>query len=180
MKHQLKILSIAAFSAGAIALAFTAPASADHRSGYSGGGWHGGGGYRHGPRHKRRMGQWFMKRYDENKDGKVTQAEIDGNRKARHAKYDADGDGKLSLEEFKGLWLEAYRRKMVRSFQRLDEDGDASVTLEEYVEPLAKLVERRDRDGDGALSRADRKRWHHRKHYKDGRESGDRSQSSDQ
>ena len=85
-----------------------------------------------------------MHRYDANKDGKVTQEEIDTNRVARHGKYDANGDGKLSLEEFQGLWLEAYRRKMVREFQKFDVDGDAAVTLEEYTMPMSKAAERRD------------------------------------
>ena len=192
MTYRLKTLTIVALGAGLIAVTYSlAPANADHRGSYHGGGYHGGGdsyhGYRRGPRHKRRMGRWFMKRYDENKDGKVTQQEVDSNRTARHGKYDANGDGKLSLEEFKGLWLEAFHRRMVRSFQRLDEDGDATITLNEYVEPMSKIVERRDRNGDGALSRDDRKRKHHRKHrrnrdYGDDRMDDSRGddQSSDQ
>ena len=100
------------------------------------------------------------------------------NRTARHGKYDANGDGKLSLEEFKGLWLEAYHRKMVRSFQRLDIDGDATVTLDEYVDPLSKIVERRDRNGDGALSREDRRWRHHRKHRPGGSYGGHESDDS--
>ena len=76
---------------------------------------------------------------------------------------------------------------MVRSFQRLDEDGDATVTLDEYVAPMSKIVERRDRNGDGALSREDRKRKHHRKHRRNRGHDDDRmndsrggDQSSDQ
>ena len=90
------------------------------------------------------MSRGFMRRYDANKDGNVTQEEIDTNRVARHGKYDANGDGKLSLEEFQGLWMEAYRLKMVREFQEFDVDGDATVTLEEYTEPMSNFVERRD------------------------------------
>lgn len=91
------------------------------------------------------MSRAFMRRYDANKDGEVTQEEIDANRVARHGKYDADGDGKLSLEEFQGLWMEAYRRQMVREFQRFDVDGDAAVTLDEYTEPMSDFAERHDR-----------------------------------
>ncbi|NNF79459.1 MAG: hypothetical protein HKN05_15640 [Rhizobiales bacterium] len=164
MTVNIRLLTLATVSAGALAMAaFTVPANAEHR-----GGWHGGGGYHQGGmKHHRRMGHWFMNRYDANEDGKVTQEEIDKNRSDRHGKYDSNGDGKLSLEEFQGLWLEAFRRRMVRAFQRFDVDGDANVTLDEYTKPLSKIVERRDRNGDGALSRADRRHGkHHRKHHR--------------
>jgi hypothetical protein len=90
------------------------------------------------------MSRAFERRYDANRDGEVTQVEIDTNRLARHGKYDVNGDGKLSLEEFQGLWMEAYRLRMVREFQEFDVDGDAVVTLEEYTEPMADFVERRE------------------------------------
>jgi Ca2+-binding EF-hand superfamily protein len=41
---------------------------------------------------------------------------------------------------------------MVRSFQRLDTDGDAMVTLDEFQEPFAGLVARLDADGDGLIN----------------------------
>jgi Ca2+-binding EF-hand superfamily protein len=120
-------------------------------------------GRRHG-RHK--MMKHFAKRYDTNKDGKISQEEIDTNRTERLGKNDANGDGKLSLQEFEGLWMETYHKMMVRSFQGFDSNGDAQVTLDEYKEPLANIVERRDRNGDGVLSKEDRPRRgkrHHRK-----------------
>ncbi len=175
MTKTFRLLTLATVGAGALALAtFTVPANADHR----GGGW--GGGYHHGGyKHHRGMGRWFMKRYDANKDGKVTQEEVDTNRTERHGKYDANGDGKLSLKEFEGLWLEAFRKRMVRAFQQFDEDGDAVVTLDEYKMPLANVVERRDRDGDGAISREDRRHGkHHRKHRR-GSYSGDDERRND-
>lgn len=165
MTFDIRLLALVTVGAGALAMAtFTMPANADHR----GGGWGGGGGYHQGGgKHHRRMGQWFMKRYDANQDGKVTQEEVDKNRTDRHKKYDRNADGKLSLEEFQGLWLEAFRKRMVRAFQRFDVDGDASLTLDEYTEPLAKIVERRDRNGDGALSRADRRHGKYRRYRDD-------------
>ena len=175
MTMTIRLLTLATVSGGVLAMAtFTVPANADHRSGYHGGGYHHG-----GMKHHRRMGRWFMNRYDANEDGKVTQEEIDKNRNDRHAKYDSNGDGKLSLEEFQGLWLEAFRRRMVRAFQRFDVDGDAAVTLDEYTKPLSKIVERRDRNGDGALSRADRGhgKYHRKKHRRDDDEDGGENKS---
>jgi len=144
MKSSVKRLAMLALGASAVFLV-TAGGSAladDRGSWRQGGGHHGG--WHHGGGRRGKMSRGFMHRYDANKDGKVTQEEIDTNRVARHGKYDANGDGKLSLEEFQGLWMEAYRRKMVREFQEFDVDGDAAVTLEEYTEPMSKVVERRD------------------------------------
>jgi hypothetical protein len=104
----------------------------------------------------------FMEQYDTNKDGSLTQAEIDQVRKDRLAKFDADKDGKLDLKEYEALWLDAHRRQMVRDFQRLDTDGDAVVTGDEYGKPLDKLVQFRDRNHDGKLNKDDVGRRFHR------------------
>ena len=92
---------------------------------------------------------------DADRDGKLTQAEIDTARNDRHAVHDADGDGNLSLEEFAGLWHETTRPLTVRAFQMLDTDGNAVITRAEYDRPLAGIVERFDRDRDGGLSMKD-------------------------
>ena len=46
---------------------------------------------------------------DADGDGRLTQAEVDALRNARHRTHDANGDGSLSLEEFAGLWHETTR-----------------------------------------------------------------------
>jgi EF hand len=113
----------------------------------------------------------MMLRYDANKDGKVSQAEIDQNRVQRLGEFDADKSAALSLEEFSQLWLKAHHRRMVREFQEFDVDGNAQVTLEEYQEPMAAMVERMDFNGDGVIAKDDHvnprhqmkgKRYHHR------------------
>lgn len=97
----------------------------------------------------------FFERYDLNKDGSVTQEEIDQNRAQWLQEFDANGDGQLSLVEFQALWLRARFEHMVREFQRFDRNGDGQVTLEEYRRPLSDIVERLDRTGDGAVTRDD-------------------------
>ena len=101
------------------------------------------------------MGQQFMERYDADKDGKVTQAEIDKNRQQWLAEADADKNGTLSLEEFKVLWLKGRNEMMVREFQFFDRDGNGQVTIEEYQGPMAGVVARRDRNDDGSLGADD-------------------------
>ncbi|MBC8035816.1 MAG: hypothetical protein H7X89_01165, partial [Rhizobiales bacterium] len=112
-------------------------------------GWHHGGGH-HG------MMQ-MTERYDANKDGKISQEEIDQNRTERHTEFDGDKNSTLSLEEFKGLWLKANQDRMVREFQEFDRDGNAQMTLDEYKAPLAQIVANRDRNNDGVLSKEDRR-----------------------
>ena len=104
----------------------------------------------------------MMEQFDLNKDGNLTQAEIDQARKDKLAKFDANKDGKLSLKEFEALWLETTREQMVRSFQRLDADGDATVTLDEYSKPYQRMVQMRDRNEDGQINQDDM----HRRGYR--------------
>ncbi len=174
MQKRTKIL-LASATAGILGLATIGGAVAGHKQHKRGWGMHGGG---HGMQHRVKK---FVKRYDANKDGEITQQEIDTNRTDWHKKFDTDGNGTLSLTEFGDLWLEAKRRRMVRAFQHFDEDGSGTVTLDEYTEPLSRIVERMDRNGDGVLSRKDRRR-HSRKQRmhgdRDGR--GDGQQRMDQ
>ena len=168
MRKRTKIALAAAVLATAGVAGLSSLAIADYR-GSHGGGHHGWG--HHGSAHhsgrRGHHGGWFMRhmmaRFDTNSDGKLTQEEVDEARKSLLAKHDADKDGKLSLAEYEKLWLEVKQRKMVRSFQRTDKDGDASVTVDEFLKPYAKIVERMDRNDDSALDKEDRREhgWHH-------------------
>ena len=158
-------LSLAGGTAALIALGLVAGAAQADRGGHHGGRMHG-----MGPG----IGGYLLERYDTNKDGKISQEEIDKNRTEWQARFDADKDGALSLKEFEALWLEARRLEMVREFQDFDKDGDAKLTLDEYKTPLARLVENRDRNGDGFLSKDDRRMGH--KRWRQGGEDGDGSQ----
>ncbi|MGD9866641.1 MAG: EF-hand domain-containing protein [Hyphomicrobiales bacterium] len=160
-----------AIAAGAVVLAgaagFATFAAADygHR-----GGWHKGGhhGHQMGGYGKGRHMAMLLERFDADKDGKLTQDELNQSRQDLLAKHDADKDGKLSLKEFETLWMEVMHRRMVRGFQRIDVDGDAAITTEEFLKPYSELVSRMDRNDDGVLDVNDRKRsWHH-KHDRDG------------
>lgn len=101
-------------------------------------------GMRHGPG---MMGRQMVERYDANKDGSVTQQEIEQNRAQWLAEFDADKNGTLSLDEFKLLWLKARNEMMVREFQFFDRDGNAQLTLEEYQAPAADLANGQGRPG---------------------------------
>lgn len=100
-------------------------------------------------------------RYDANKDGKISQEEIDTNRASWLAEFDGDKSGTLALAEFQNLWLKAHNQQVIRDFQRLDRDANGQITAEEYKLPLANLVAELDSNKDNAIS-ADElaPRWH--------------------
>jgi len=119
-------------------------ASADRGEGH--GGWH------RGPM---MMMMHMTERYDADKDGKISQTEIDANRTAWHGEFDSDKNANLSLTEFQSLWLKARHEEMVREFQHFDRDGDGQVTLDEYKAPMAGMIAHMDRDGDGMMGPGD-------------------------
>jgi Ca2+-binding EF-hand superfamily protein len=125
----------------------------------------------HGPMRMVEM----TERYDANKDGKISQDEIDANRASWIAEFDADKSGALTLTEFQNLWLKARNQQMVREFQSFDRDGNGQVTLDEYKRPLASFVAEMDRDNDKAVSGdelAPPHHWGKRGHGKMGPDEG--------
>jgi len=151
MQKKTKIV----LAAGAVALAL-AGGVAGYAQAHMPWGTAGGPGGPDGMPGMRMMATAMMDRYDANKDGKISQDEIDQNRTAWLAEFDINKDGTLSLEEFQALWLKARHEMMVREFQMFDKDGNGQVTLEEYKAPLSHLVANLDRNKDGTLSPDDR------------------------
>ncbi len=127
----------------------------------------------------------MMERLDPDGDGKVAVEDIRADRLAELARFDANGDGQLSLAEFEALFAERMRRRMVDSFQRLDDDGDGAVTEAEATAPAERIARRLDENGDGVIEKAEIKQammhrrggkhGHHKRHGREDRhERGDR------
>ncbi len=161
MKQGIKLLIAAGLAAGLAGTAFVDASRA-------------GGG----------RGPSLIERFDTDRDGKLTQAEIDQARDDRLARFDTDGDGRLSLKEFQALWLDHMRERMVDSFQNLDNDGNGAITGPEYRDPFASIVAYKDKNGDGALERGEPRRrsgparQHGRaRHHDDSRRHGGRHRS---
>lgn len=135
-------------------------------------------GQKGGAAHAERM----FEKFDTDKDGKVTRAEIDTARTESIAKYDTSGDGVLQLEEYQGLWLERMRSRMVDSFQRLDDDGDGKVTDTEMQVPMTRISRFLDRDADGVITRDEMRsprRGEHRGARHDKDDDSDRDRDRD-
>jgi Ca2+-binding EF-hand superfamily protein len=98
-------------------------------------------------------GLTLLETFETDRDGRLTQAEVDAVRTARFAESDTNVDGRLSLEEYQVLWVEVMRPRMVRQFQGHDRDGDGAVAQEEFLERYRLLVYRLDADNDGVLTR---------------------------
>lgn len=154
---QRKTMFLIGGAAALLALGGLAAVASAHMNGK---GWGG-----HG---RGMMGQEMMERYDADKDGKLTQAEIDQNRTAWHGEFDADKNATLSLDEFRALWLKSKGEMIVREFQFFDGDGNGQLTLDEYRQPLSGMVAMRDRNGDGLLSMEDHGRRGHGRHAGEG------------
>ena len=119
-------------------------------------------GWRHGFRgHGPMEFSQLAERYDANKDGKISQEEIDTNRANWLAEFDGNKSGTLALAEFQNLWLKAHNQQVIRDFQRLDRDANGQITAEEYKLPLANLVAELDSNKDNAISADELSpRWH--------------------
>src|SRR5690606_36324073 len=146
----LKIVALAAVTAGLLTAA-AMPALADRgHGGWGGAGWH----HRMGPHKGMHGAVRFMEWFDTDRDGKVTQAEIDAVIAEQFTKADADGSGGVSLDEFKVAFAEIFSQDRVRAFQRLDRDGDGKVTEAEYNRPVERMITRMERRGSFASGEA--------------------------
>ena len=179
----MKTLVTGAVTALILGLALPTIGAADGAHGKRGhgayghhGGGHGGMRHRRGKGHMKIRLMEAMERFDLDKDGSITQDEVNKFRADRLNKFDTDDDGALTLQEYEALWMDAMKRRMVRQFQGHDADGDGKVTTEEFGERTKYMVLRRDRNGDGVLNQDDLRRMG--RHGKRGRH-GPREEKSE-
>jgi Ca2+-binding EF-hand superfamily protein len=90
----------------------------------------------------------LFERFDSNGDQVITQTEVAAVRSSQLRDFDRDGNGTLSLQEYEQLWLVRMRERMVSSFQRLDNDGDAIVTANEFNKRSDRMLARLDKNDD--------------------------------
>jgi len=98
---------------------------------------------------------------DADKDGKVTQAELDAHKAQEFAKADADGDGMLSAAEMLARAKVQENNRMAnrvnKMIARIDADKDGMVSAAEMqAMPRGKgMLRRMDADNDGTITAAE-------------------------
>ena len=97
----------------------------------------------------------MQKIFDTNNDGNISKSEMRSKAKNTMHNFDENKDNALSLEEYKKLWIKKMNRRMVRHFQRLDQDGNAMVTLEEINNGMDRIMWKMDKNNDNVISKDD-------------------------
>lgn len=103
---------------------------------------------------------------DADKDGKVTEAELDALRAAEAKAMDSNGDGKLTVEELTAAHLARMTARATematRRVEAQDTDGDMALSAAELASrPMpAMLFGRADADNDGAVTEAELEAMH--------------------
>lgn len=115
---------------------------------------------------------------DADKDGQITQAEMDAFQAARATEVDTDKDGFISAEEMTAQMVARMQErieKMARhAIVEQDEDGDGKVSLAEMDagRGFDKLMTRADANGDGALSQEEVAKMHAQMQERHGGKAG--------
>ena len=104
------------------------------------------------PPHVEDIGASFTERFDINKDGTVTRAELDQALRDDVATADADRDGALSPAEFAAFEAARAARKNDDRFKRADWNGDGRVTADELADRPRDTFRMLDRNDDGTVS----------------------------
>lgn len=93
-----------------------------------------------------------MRRFDANKDGTVTRAELDGALKADFAALDKNHDGKLDGDEVRAENDRRYAESGTQYSPLLDWNQDGVIGFGEFANAPRSLFEQLDEDHDGVLS----------------------------
>ena len=93
----------------------------------------------------------FCAENDQNQDGKVTRAELDGTVGKRFA-LASHGAASMTFDQFIGEQDQRFRDSYARTFNRLDKDGDGKLTLAEFASSELRLYARLDKNNDGAIT----------------------------
>ena len=100
-------------------------------------------------------GRWMFQEMDANRDGKVTQAEIDAFEAARAAEIDTNHDGKITADELQAFHEKEKAKREAAMLARMDTNGDGTVSVQEYEAAQTWRLARMDSNGDGTIDEQD-------------------------
>ncbi|MDM7945497.1 MAG: EF-hand domain-containing protein [Oceanibaculum nanhaiense] len=96
--------------------------------------------------------QHMLERFDANKDGQITRAEVKAAHEARFASFDADKDGALSQDEFRSMMAARLDEMAKRGFERMDRNKDGKIEPGEQRHSPASMFGRMDANWDGVVT----------------------------
>lgn len=96
--------------------------------------------------------QHMLERFDANKDGQITRAEVEAAHAARLARFDADKDGALSPDEFRSMMAARLDEMAARGFARMDRNKDGKIGPDEQRHSPAPMFGRLDANWDGVVT----------------------------
>ena len=99
-------------------------------------------------------------RYDANKDGTLTRAEMEAGLKADFAALDADHSGALTADEARTENDRRYKEDGTQYSPLLDWNQDGVIDFNEFANTARSLFDQLDRDHDGELSPSELKTPH--------------------
>ncbi|MGE3064737.1 MAG: EF-hand domain-containing protein [Hyphomicrobiaceae bacterium] len=108
-----------------------------------------------------RFADRIMKRFDADKDGKITKDEFLAAVKKRFARMDLDNDGKITDADLPpmmrgtGALTNGRAGRMLARFTGVDVNKDGVITLDEVLAGAEKQFARFDKNGDGVIDTAD-------------------------
>ncbi len=116
-----------------------------------------------GPRGGEGPGEMMLQMFDTidaDKDGKITEAEIEAHRAAEFKAADTNADGMLSAEEMAARELARMQaratERATRMIEEMDDNADGSLSAEEMNQTVReRRFSQMDTDGDGAVSKAE-------------------------
>jgi Ca2+-binding EF-hand superfamily protein len=99
-------------------------------------------------------------RYDANKDGTLTRAEMEAGLKAYFAALDKDHSGTLTAAEASAENERRYKEDSTQYSPLLDWNQDGAIDFNEFANTARSLFDQLDRDHDGELSPSELKTPH--------------------
>lgn len=108
-----------------------------------------------------RGGRPSLEEMDANKDGKLTQDEMNAGQEKRieerFARLDKNSDGAITKDEYPEIPADSPRARFMPDLSKMDKDSDGKITKTEFADAnkagAKEMFARLDKDGDGTVTK---------------------------